>query len=396
MQSRPAGAGVLLLGAMTALTPLSIDAYLPALPSLSRDLSASSSVAQLTLTALLGGLAVGQLVLGPITDRVGRRPPVTAGLVGFVVASLLCAVAPSIGVLIALRFLQGASGAAAVVVARAVVRDVHGGAAAARVYATLLLVLGVAPIVAPVAGAQLLKVTSWRGVFVVLAMMGGLLLAATTRWLPETLPAELRNTGRRRESLAVFGRLLADRHFLGYSLAGGLGFAAMFAYISGSPFVLQDVYGLSPQVFSGVFALNAIGLIAVSQVSARIVHRTGPRPLLMRGLAQSALGGLGVVISVLAGIGLAGVLPSLFVVVSAVGFTSPNATALALSEHGRTAGAASALIGVVQYALGASAAPLVGLAGSDSAVPMAVVIAAAGAAGLAATALTRGPAAVSG
>lgn len=389
-------AGIILLGAMTAMTPLSIDAYLPALPSLSRDLSASSSVAQLTLTALLAGLAIGQLVIGPISDRVGRRPPVFAGLVGFVLASLLCAVAPSIWVLILLRFLQGACGAAAVVVARAVVRDLHEGTAAARVYAALMLVLGVAPIVAPIAGAQLLKVTSWRGVFVVLALMGGLLLASTIRWLPESLPAEQRHTGRWRTSMVVFGRLLTDRQFTGYALAGGLGFAAMFAYISGSSFVLQDIYGLSPQAFSGVFAMNACGLIALSQISARIVHRTGPRPLLLLGLVQSAVGGVGIVASVLTGVGLAGVLPSLFVVVSAVGFTSPNATALALAEHGRTAGAASALVGVVQYVLGACAAPLVGLAGSHTAVPMAVTIAVAGAAGLAATALTRTPRRVSG
>ncbi|HET7407104.1 MAG TPA: Bcr/CflA family multidrug efflux MFS transporter [Mycobacteriales bacterium] len=395
-ESETPQAGIILLGAMTAMTPMSIDAYLPALPSLSRDLSASSSVAQLTLTALLGGLAFGQLVIGPISDRVGRRPPVFAGLAGFVVASLLCAVAPSIEVLIALRFLQGASGAAAVVVARAVVRDLHGGTAAARVYAALMLVLGVAPIVAPIAGAQLLKVTSWRGVFVALALMGGLLLASTARWLPESLPAERRQPGRWRTTMTVFGHLLTDRQFTGYALAGGLGFAAMFAYISGSSFVLQDIYGLSPQAFSGVFAMNAAGLILLSQVSARTVHRTGPRPLLLLGLVLSATGGIGIVVSVLIGAGLAGVLPSLFVVVSAVGLTSPNATALALAEHGRTAGAASALVGVVQYVLGASAAPLVGLAGSHTAVPMAVTIAVAGAAGLAATALTRTPRRVSG
>ena len=383
---------ILLLGAMTALTALSIDAYLPALPSLSRDLSAGSSLTQLTLTALLAGMAIGQLVLGPVSDRLGRRPPVFAGLIGFVVASLLCAAAPSIGALIALRFLQGASGASAVVVARAVVRDLHTGAAAARTYAALMLVLGVAPILAPIAGAQLLKVTSWRGVFLALAALGLLLLVATTRWLPETLPPERRHTGRWRTSLTVFRRLLADRTFMGYAVAGGLGFAAMFSYISGSPFVLQDVYGLSPQAFSGIFAMNASGLIFLSQVSARVVHRTGSRLLLLQGLTASAVGGLGLVTTVLAGAGLAGVLPSLFVVVAAVGLTSPNATALALAEHGRTAGAASALLGVVQYLLGAAAAPLVGLAGSDTAVPMALVIAGVGVAGLATTLVTRAPA----
>ncbi len=365
---------VLLLGSMTALTPLAIDAYIPALPTLTRDLGASGSLGQLTMTALLLGLAVGQLVGGPISDATGRRRPALTGIGLFVAASLLCAIAPAIWVLIPLRFLQGASGAAAVVTARAVVRDLHGGVAAARMFALLILVMGVAPVVAPIAGAQLLRVTSWRGVFVALAVLGTVLFVVVARTLPETLSEHGRHVGGLRPTLRTFASLLTDRAFVGYAAAGGLALAAVFSYISGSPFVLQDIYGMSPQAFSGVFAANAVGFVTLSQVSARIVHRTGPRRLLLVGLGLSVAGSSFFAVAVLAHLGLPAVVAGLFLVVAAVGFTAPNATALALAEHGRTAGAASALVGVGQYVIGGAAAPLTGLGGTHTAVPLAVVL----------------------
>jgi MFS transporter, DHA1 family, multidrug resistance protein len=387
--ARATGRGLLvLLGALTGLTPFAVDAYLPALPSLTRDLGTTSSATQLTFAALLVGLAVGQLVAGPVSDRVGRRPPVLVGLVGFVAASVGCALAPDIAVLVGLRFLQGVAGAAAMVVARAVVRDLYQGADAARAFAALMLVMGAAPILAPVIGAQVLRVTSWRGVFVVLAALGAVLLVGSVLRLPETLPSERRHGGGLTATLGVFGRILRDPGFLSPALAGAGVLGAMFAYIAGSPFVLQDLYGLSPQAYSGVFAANAAVLIALSQVSGRLVRRTGPVRLLVAGAATSATGAAVLVLSAVAGVGLVGVLPGLVLVVGAVGLAAPNATALALADHGRTAGAASALLGLLQYAVGATAAPITGLGGARSAVPLALTIAAASALALGAALVT--------
>jgi MFS transporter, DHA1 family, multidrug resistance protein len=380
---RASGPGLLvLLGALTGLTPFAVDAYLPALPSLTRDLGTTSSATQLTFAALLVGLAVGQLVAGPLSDRVGRRQPVIIGLVGFIATSIGCALAPDIATLVGLRFLQGVTGAAAVVVARAVVRDLYTGAEAARAFARLILVMGTAPVLAPVIGAQVLRVTSWRGVFVLLAVLAAGLLVGTVRRLPETLPPENRHGGGLTATLGVFGRLLRDPGFLAPALAGAGAMGAMFAYIAGSPFVLQDLYGLSPQAFSGVFALNAVVLIVLSQLSARWVRRSGPVRLLLAGAVLTSVGSALLVLSAVAELGLVGVLPALVLVVGAVGLTTPNAAALALAEHGRTAGAASALLGLLQYALGATAAPITGVGGAESALPMALTIAGASAVSL--------------
>jgi DHA1 family bicyclomycin/chloramphenicol resistance-like MFS transporter len=380
---------LVLLGALTALTPLAVDMYLPALPSLTRDLATTSSAAQLTLAALLVGLASGQLLAGPMSDRLGRRPPVLAGLIGFVVASIGCALAPSVVVLVGLRFLQGFAGAAAVVVARAVVRDLYVGVDLARAFASLMLVMGAAPILAPVLGAQVLRLTSWRGVFVVLTVAGALLLTAVWRKLPETLPPERRNDGGLGHTLRVFAGLLRDPGFLVPSLAGGAGFAAMFAYIAGSPYVLQELHGLSPQAYSAVFGVNAASLILLSQVSSRVVARTGPATLLVTGATASVVGALVLVVTAVAELDLPVLLVGLFLVVGAVGLTAPNATALALAEHGRTAGAASALLGVLQFFLGAVAAPLSGLGGDRADPSMAVTIAVASVVALACALLAR-------
>ena len=368
---------LVLLGALTGLTPLAVDMYLPALPSLTRDLHSSSSAAQLTLAALLVGLASGQLLAGPLSDRLGRRPPVLAGLAGFVLASVGCALAPSIGVLVALRFLQGFAGSSAVVVARAVVRDLYAGAAAARAFASLMLVMGAAPILAPVVGAQVLRLTTWRGVFVVLAVAGAALLVCTWRSLPETLEPDRRNDGGLGHTVRVFAGLLRDRGFLIPAVAGGAGFAAMFGYIAVSPYVLQELHGLSPQAYSGVFAANATALITLSQVSGRLVHRTGPARLLLAGAATSATGAAVLILAAAAELPLPFVLLGLLLVVGAVGLMAPNATALALADHGRTAGAASALVGVLQYVLGAVAAPLTGLGADRADLSLALTIAAA-------------------
>ena len=366
---------ILLLGSLSAFGPLSNDMYLPALPQLANDLGVGASAAQLTLTTCLAGLAVGQLVSGPMSDRFGRRRPLLAGVVVYAVASALCAVAPSAAFLIVFRFLQGAAGGFGIAVSRAVARDLHAGDALARFLSTLMLVNGLAPILAPVLGAQVLRVTSWRGVFWVLAAIGVVLAAGTVLWLRETLPPELRNEGGFAETRRTVAELIGDRAFVGYLLVLAFSFGAMFAYIAGSSFVVETIHGGSPQLYSAIFALNGAGIVGASQVNRVMLQRTTVRRLLAVGVVASASGGFALLAVVVAGIGLAGIVPSLFVLVGSLGFILPNASALALAGHRRVAGSASGLIGIFQFAVGAAAAPLVGVAGTHSAYPMAIVIA---------------------
>lgn len=366
---------VVVLGSLQGLGPLSLDTYLPGLPVIADDLRASTSATQLTLTATLAGLALGQLFFGPLSDRLGRRRPLLAGLTGFVLASALCAVAPSIELLVGLRFAQGFTAAAGMVSAMAIARDSSSGNAMARLLAALMLVTGVAPVLAPVIGGQLLLFTPWRGIFALLAVLGVVILAVSAFTVPETLPVHRRSRGGFGQTAATFGVLLRDRSFAGPLLALVLACAGLFGYLAGSPFLLQDVHGLSAQAYSAVFAVNTVGLTALSQVSGRIVHRTGPRVLLLAGTAICALGGLGLLGATLSGAGLVAVLPALFCVVSGMGLVFPNATTLALADHGDAAGSASALLGLGQFLTGAVAAPLVGL-GADPTLSMAIVLAA--------------------
>jgi MFS transporter, DHA1 family, multidrug resistance protein len=370
---------VFILGALTAFGPLSIDMYLPALPALSRDFGIGASQVQLTLSACLLGLALGQAIAGPISDALGRRRPLLIGLVAYALASLLCAISPSVLVLTMLRFVQGFAGAAGIVIARAIVRDLHSGVAVARFFSLLMLVNGLAPILAPLFGGLLLRFTSWRGVFFVLTVVGTFLLLAAATGLRETLPLDRRQSGGIRATITTFRQLLANRSFVGYALSCGLAFSAMFSYISGSPFVLQDLYGLSPQLFSIIFGMNALGLVIVGQINGRLVGRVPPIRLLAAGLVAIAIGGVALLVVVATGsLGLVGILPSLFVVVSSLGLVLPNATALALAGHPRTAGSASALLGTLQFSIGAAVAPLIGAFGIATALPMAVVMAALG------------------
>ncbi len=376
---------LIILGALSAFAPLSIDMYLPALPKLARDFGSGASQSQLTLSACLLGLAAGQLIAGPMSDVLGRRRPLLAGVAAYTLASLLCVIAPSMGTLILLRFVQGLAGSAGIVIARAMVRDMHSGIAMARLFSMLMLVSGIAPILAPTVGGLVLRFTSWRGVFIVLAVIGALLLAASAVGLDETLPPEDRRGGGLPELLGIFRKLLSDRSFLGYALASGLASAAMFAYISGSTFVLQDIYGVSPQVFGILFGINAFGIMGAGQLNARLIYHFSLRRLLFTGLGIIAGGGLALLLVVTSGaLGLAGILPALFLVVATQGIVGPNATALALTGHRSTAGSASALLGSLQSVVGAFAAPLVGLGGTSTAVPMALVIAVCSALGLAA------------
>ncbi|MFB4295982.1 multidrug effflux MFS transporter [Actinomadura sp. NTSP31] len=364
------------LGALTAMAPLSIDMYLPALPRVASDLSTGAMQAQLTLTACVVGLAVGQAVAGPLSDALGRRRPLLVGLAAYAAASLLCVAAPNVETLIALRVVQGAAGAAGIVIARAVVRDLYDGVAAAKFFSTLMLVNGLAPILAPVIGGQLLRVMPWPGVFGVLTGIGVALFLAVLAGLGETLPPGRRETGGLRATVRTFRGLAADRSFVGPGLALALAFAALFTYISGSPFVLQDIYHLSPQAFSIAFGVNSLGIVAAGQVSGWLAGRVALGRLLAAGLAIVAAGGIGLLVAVPAGGGLPAVLPALFLVASGQGLVMPNATALALADRPpQVTGSASALLGLSQFALGGAAGPLAGIAGPRTALPMAVTIA---------------------
>ncbi|MEV6169634.1 multidrug effflux MFS transporter [Streptomyces sp. NPDC051954] len=367
----------LILGGLTAVPPLSMDMYLPALPEVTGSLHASAATVQLTLTACLAGMAFGQLVVGPMSDKWGRRRPLLIGLAVYIVATVLCAVAPTVELLVACRLAQGLAGAAGIVIARAVARDLYDGMAMARFFSTLMLISGVAPIVAPLIGGQILRVTDWRGVFVVLALVGVALTAVVWVKLPETLPPAERHSGGTGEALHAMRRLLADRAFSGYMIAGGFAFASLFAYVSASPFVIQEIYGASPQTFSLLFGLNSVGLIAVGQINGKVlVGRVNLDKVLGIGLvvviaAATAL--LLMSLDVFGEVGLVPVAAALFVLMSAMGITLPNTQALALMRTRHAAGSASALLGTSSFLIGAVASPLVGVAGEDTAVPMAVV-----------------------
>jgi DHA1 family bicyclomycin/chloramphenicol resistance-like MFS transporter len=367
----------LILGGLTATPPLAMDMYLPSLPEVTRALSAPAATVQLTLTACLAGMAFGQLVVGPMSDRWGRRRPLLAGLAVYVVATALCALAPTVELLVAFRLAQGLAGAAGIVIARAVVRDLYDGVAMARFFSTLMLVSGVAPVVAPLIGGQILRITDWRGVFVVLTALGLLLIALVAVRLPETLPAADRHAGGVGEALHSMRRLLADRLFAGYLLTGGFAFAALFAYISASPFVIQEIHGASPQTFGLLFGLNSIGLVAVGQLNGKVlVGRVRLTRVLAVGLTVVVAAATALLLmsaGVFGAVGLTPVSAALFVLMSAMGVTLPNAQTLALLRVRHSAGSASALLGTSSFLIGAIASPLVGIAGEDTAVPMAVV-----------------------
>ncbi|MEV6651112.1 Bcr/CflA family multidrug efflux MFS transporter [Streptomyces sp. NPDC051219] len=367
----------MVLGGLTALPPLSMDMYLPALPEVTRSLNSPAATVQLTLTACLAGMALGQLVVGPMSDRWGRRRPLLIGMVVYVVATAICAFAPTAELLIGFRLLQGLAGSAGIVIARAVVRDLYDGVEMARFFSTLMLISGVAPIIAPLIGGQVLRLTDWRGVFYVLTAIGVVLTLVVAKWLHETLPRDRRHSGGVGQALRTMRSLLADRVFTGYVLTGGLAFAALFAYISASPFVVQAIYGASPQTFSLLFGVNSIGLIAVGQLNGKLfVGRVSLDKVLAVGLAVITLASAALLLmasGVFGEVGLVPIAAGLFVLMSAMGVAMPNTNAQALMRTPHAAGSASALIGTTSFLIGAIASPLVGIAGEDTAVPMAVV-----------------------
>jgi DHA1 family bicyclomycin/chloramphenicol resistance-like MFS transporter len=357
---------IVVLGLLVALGPLTIDMYLPALPSIADELSVSSSVVQLTLTGTLAGLALGQLIVGPLSDSLGRRRPLMAGIVLHMLASVLCLFAPNIAVLGVARTLQGVGAAAAMVVAIAIVGDLFTDSAAATVMSRLMLVLGVAPVVAPSLGAAVLLEASWHWVFAVLVVLAGLLLLLAVLALPETLPKSHRRPLKVSGIFATYGELLRDTRFVILVLVAALGMSGLFAYVAGASFVLQDHYGLNQQTFALVFGAGAVALIGATQLNVVLLRRFTPATIVVWSLVAAAVFGAVFVGLAAAGIGglLAFVLP-VWAILGAMGLVIPNAPALALSRHPDAAGTAAALLGAGQFGFGAAVAPLVGVLGND-------------------------------
>jgi DHA1 family bicyclomycin/chloramphenicol resistance-like MFS transporter len=364
---RPNARYVLLLGSMAALPAVSTDIYLPSLPDVARDLGTGTAAVQLTMTGMLIGGAVGQLVIGPMSDRFGRRKPVLIGIALHVVTSLLCAIAPGILPLVVLRVAQGFFNASASVVAMAVIRDRFVGSDASRLLSRLMLVIGVAPLFAPSIGGLIAGQVGWRGVFVALAVFGVGLWVVVWRRLPETLPGDRRRDGGLTTALAGYRALLRDRHFLALAVLPGLSAAGLMSYVVGSPFVLREGYGLSANQFALLFAVNGMGLVGGAQVNAWLVRRYAPIRIIRVIVPVSLVLGL-----VLLGIGVtgAGGLPALLVVLwlalALVNVTPPNASALALGRHGEMAGTAAAVIGGTQALVSGIVAPLVGVLGGTT------------------------------
>jgi DHA1 family bicyclomycin/chloramphenicol resistance-like MFS transporter len=366
----------LILGTLSAFGPLSIDMYLPGLPAMARTFGADPASAQLTLSLFFVGLALGQSVYGPLADRFGRRWPLLIGCALYAVASCACALAPSMEVLIALRFVQAVGGCAGMVLARSVVRDLFNAQDSARMFSLLMLVMGLAPITAPLIGGQILLFFGWQAIFWLLGGFGLLCVALVWWGLPESLPPERRSSAGLGQALAVYGRLLADRSFMGYGLTGGLGMAGMFAYIAGSPFVFIELYGVAPQQYGWLFGLNALGLIAASQLNRWLLARTSAGAVLTVGAAVHAAAAVTLALVAALGLGgMVGLLVPLFVCIASLGLVSPNATAAAMAPHGASAGSASALLGTIQFGAGAITGALVGAIHGASAFPMASVIA---------------------
>jgi MFS transporter, DHA1 family, multidrug resistance protein len=372
-----------ILGALTAMGPLAIDMYLPALPTIARDLETSAASVQVSLAVYFIGIAFGQAFYGPLSDRLGRKPALYFGLSLFVVASIGCALADAPRTLIVFRFLQALGGCAPLVIPRAMVRDYFDQVGSVRMLSVLILVMGLAPILAPLVGGQLLVNFGWRSVFWVLAGYGAVWFTIVALVLPESLPIDRRRRQPLSVVLGVYGRLLRDRVYLGYVLTGGMIFSGLLAYISGSPFVFIELFDVPPEQYGLYFGTNAIGIISASQVNRWLAHRFDADRVVRAVVPIATVAGFVLLLDAYTGFGgFSGILIPLWVFIACHGFVMPNTTALAMAPHGTVAGSASALLGTVQFVLGATAGVLVGALGNGTAVPFAAVIAGCGAAAL--------------
>lgn len=365
---------LLILGALSAFGPLAIDFYLPSFPALARAFATDVEHVQLSLASYFAGLAIGQLIYGPMADRFGRRKPLLLGVALFSLASLACALAPSLEWLIAARFVQALGGCAGMVVSRAVVRDLCDPISSAKVFSQLMLVMGLAPILAPLAGGLLLSSLGWPSIFICLTLFSLACLVAVAIWLPETLAHDA-PLAPLRGALGEYKRLFADLPFMGYALTGGCAIAGMFAYIAGSPFVFIELYGIPAEHYGWLFGSNALGFVLVAQLNAWLVARQGPAYWLGKTVWFYLACGVALLLVALSKpTALWPLLIPLFGCIASLGILLPNASACAMAGQGQHAGSASALLGSVQFVIAASAAALVGVLHDGSAWPVAVVI----------------------
>ncbi|MDR0277668.1 MAG: multidrug effflux MFS transporter [Paucimonas sp.] len=380
---------ILILGALSAFGPLAIDFYLPGFPAMALAFGTDEKHVQATLAAYFLGLSIGQLAYGPIADRFGRRIPLLGGVILFTLASLACAYAPTLDTLVIARFVQALGGCAGMVLSRAIVSDKCDAVGSAKVFSQLMLVMGLAPILAPMLGGLMVNLYGWQSIFLALTLFSALCALAVYRGLPESLPAD-RPRPPLSGALGQYWRLLKDPLFLGHALTGGISMAGMFAYIAGSPFVFIKLYGVPAEHYGWLFGANAAGFILVAQVNARLLAKRGPAFLLARMVwLYLAAGAVLLGVSALHTEALWPLLIPLFVCIASLGCIIPNASACAMNGQGARAGSASALLGCLQFSVAAGAAALVGVLHDGSAMPMAMVITLCGMAAVAASLLTR-------
>lgn len=365
---------VFILGMLAAFGPLTMDMYLPGFLQIADDFQTNASSVQLSLTAALLGIACGQIIVGPLSDAKGRKNPLLFALIFYIAASIFCVISPNIWIFIIVRFFQGLAASAGVVISRAMVRDLYSGPELTKFFALLMLINGLAPILAPVFGGFVLKYTDWYMIFVVLAFIG-LIMLGTVKWvLPETLPEDHRMAPSLKRTFVTFYELLKDKNFIGFALVQGLLMAGMFAYISGTPFIFQGIYGVSPQTYSFLFALNGLGLYIFTQVTGRLAGKIAEMKLLFAGLAISFAGSSLLLLMILIKAPLLFIVIPLFFAISSLGMTNTASFSLAMQKQGHRAGSASALLGLLPFLLGAISAPLVGIAGKDTAVPLGIIL----------------------
>jgi MFS transporter, DHA1 family, multidrug resistance protein len=368
----------LLLGSLAALGPLTIDMYLPSFPTIASEYGTTASLVQISLTACLLGIGLGQLIIGPMSDVIGRRKPLLIFLALYFIASVACAFAPNITVFIATRFMQGFSAAAGLVLSRAIVRDLYSGRELTKFFALIMLINNMAPILAPIAGAGILTFTDWSGVFLVLGAVGILLLLIVTSRLKETLAEDKRVPNNIGETFKSFFSLIRNRTFAGYALTQSFMVAGIFAYVSGTPFVYQNIYGASPQDFSLLFGMNGIGIMIGTQLVGLLNNRVSETRFLQIGLMISSTAGFFLLLAILLHGPLLSIVIPIFFFVASIGIISTSSFSLAMQEQGHIAGSAAALLGLLPFVLGSITAPLVGIAGENTAIPMGVTMFTAG------------------
>lgn len=368
----PFAALILLLASLTAFGPLSIDMYLPAFPAIAENLGVPLSSVQLSLASFFVGLATGQIFYGPLTDRYGRKKPLYVGLGIYAVASVVCTFTKNVEMLIAFRFLQALGSCSGVVISRAIVRDLFTHQETAKVFSLLMLVMGAAPILAPVLGGQISEHFGWRMIFALLAVISTLCIVLIATFLPETHHPDQRV--HIKDSWKIYGSILKDRNFMGYALAGGAAQAGMFAYITGSSFVFINHFGIPAKSFGWVFGSNAVGLILCSQINTRLLKRLSYDAILEKIFVVLAVLGALLATAGVLNWGFWGIMIPLFLFIASLGMTFPNSTAGAMATQKKSAGSASALLGTLQYGIAALSSAAVSRLHNGTTMPMCVLM----------------------